>query len=138
LVFHVWLCYYEIKTKLRGQIIINSVEKREISKNYLHHQASSLSSSFYFLSYDWSIAPSKASYPQTAIWCFLVYFQYPVLSLRSFRLLSRLSISSIRPPIFPSVTCFRRQFLRNIWPIPLAFPPFIFRVFLSSLTFCNT
>ena len=25
------------------------------------------------------------------------------------------------PPIFPSITCFRRQFLRKMWPIQLAF-----------------
>ena len=42
-------------------------------------------------------------------------FQYPVFSLRSFnslsRLLHRLPITSILSSIFPSITCFRRQFL---------------------------
>ena len=50
---------------------------------------------------------------------------YPLLSLRSsssiVRLLPRLLVTSISPFIFPSVTCFRRQFLRKMWPIQLAF-----------------
>ena len=43
---------------------------------------------------------------------------YPLLSLRlssSFlRLLPRLLVTSISPFIFPSITCFRRQFLRKM------------------------
>jgi len=45
-------------------------------------------------------------------------FQYPILSLRSFSscllLLSCLSVTSILPSIFHSITCFRRQFLRKM------------------------
>jgi hypothetical protein len=45
-------------------------------------------------------------------------FQYPILSLRSFisclLLLSCLSVTSILPSIFHSITCFRRQFLRKM------------------------
>jgi hypothetical protein len=52
-------------------------------------------------------------------------WEYPLLSLRSssnfLRLLPRLLVTSIRPFIFPSITSFRRQFLRKIWPIQLAF-----------------
>ena len=52
-------------------------------------------------------------------------WEYPLLSLRSFssflRLLPRLLVTSISPFIFPSITCFRRQFLRKMWPIQLAF-----------------
>ena len=51
--------------------------------------------------------------------------EYPLLSLRSsnsfLRLLPRLLVTSISPFIFPSITCFRRQFLRKMWPIQLAF-----------------
>jgi hypothetical protein len=51
--------------------------------------------------------------------------EHPVLSLRSSssfqRLLPRLSVTSIPPFIFPSITCSRRQFLRRMWPIQLAF-----------------
>ena len=48
-------------------------------------------------------------------------WQYPLLSLRSsssfLRLLPRLLVTYICPFIFPSITCFRRQFLRKMWPI---------------------
>ena len=52
-------------------------------------------------------------------------WEYPLLSLRSsssfLRLLPRFLVTSISPFIFPSITCFRRQFLRKMWPIQLAF-----------------
>ena len=65
--------------------------------------------------------------------------QYLLLSLRLssnfLRLLPRLLVTSISPIIFPSVTCFRRQFLRKMWPIQLAFHFLIScRIFLCSLT----
>jgi len=51
------------------------------------------------------------------------------------RLLHRLLVTSICPFVFPSITCFRRQFLRKMWPIQLAFPFLIScRIFLCSLT----
>jgi len=53
------------------------------------------------------------------------YFQYPLFSVRlsSRCLLSllRLPVTSIRPSLFPSITCFRRQFLCKMWPKQLAF-----------------
>jgi hypothetical protein len=64
---------------------------------------------------------------------------YPLLSPRSssrfLRLLPRLLLTSIRPCNFPSITSFRRQFLRKIWPIQLV-SRFITscRIFLCSLT----
>ena len=66
-------------------------------------------------------------------------WEYPLPSLKSsssfLRLLPRLLVSSISPFIFPSITCFRRQFLRKMWPIQLAFRFLIScRIFLSSLT----
>ena len=52
-------------------------------------------------------------------------WEYPLLSLRSsssfLRLLPRLLATSIPPFFFPLITCFRRQFLRKMWPIQLAF-----------------
>jgi len=70
-------------------------------------------------------------------------FQYLLFSLRSLssclRLLPRLPVTSILPSIFPSVTCFRRQLRGTIWPIQFAFLLLIVcRIFLSSLTLCNT
>jgi hypothetical protein len=60
-------------------------------------------------------------------------WEYPLLSPRSpsnfLRLLPRLLVTSIHPFIFPSITCFRRQFLRKIWPIQLAFR---FLLFLTN------
>ena len=52
-------------------------------------------------------------------------WEYPLLSLRSsssfLRILPCLLVTSISPFIFPAITCFRRQFLRKLWPIQLAF-----------------
>jgi hypothetical protein len=70
-------------------------------------------------------------------------FQHPVFSLRPsiscLRLLRRLPVIYILPFIFPSITCFRRHFLRKVLPIQLAFLLFMVRrIFLSTLTLCNT
>jgi hypothetical protein len=66
-------------------------------------------------------------------------FQSLLVSLRSssscLRLLPHLAITCI----FPSITCFRRQFLHKMWPIQLASLLFIVcRMFLSSFTLYNT
>ena len=66
-------------------------------------------------------------------------WESPLLSLRSsssfLRLLPRLLVTSISPFVFASITCFRRQFLRKMWPIQLAFRFLIsYRIFLCSLT----
>ena len=71
-------------------------------------------------------------------------WEYPLLSLSSsssfLLLLPRLPVTSIPPPfIFPSITRCRRQFLRKMWPIQLAFPLLIScRIFLCSLALSNT
>ena len=70
-------------------------------------------------------------------------WEYPLLSLRSansfLRLLPCLSVTSIRPCIFSSITRCRRQFLRKMWPIQFAFRLRIScRIFLYSLTLSNT
>ena len=70
-------------------------------------------------------------------------FQYPLFSLRAssscLHLLPRVTVTSILLSVFPSITCVRRQFLHNIWPIQLAFILFnVCRIFLSTLTVCNT
>ena len=64
---------------------------------------------------------------------------YPLLSLISsssfLRLLPRLPVTSTPPFIFPSITCYRWQFIRKLWPIQLAFHLFVScRIFLCSLT----
>jgi len=70
-------------------------------------------------------------------------WEYPLMSLRSsssfLRLLPRLLVTSFSPFIYPSITCFRRQFLRKMCPIQLAFRFLIScRIFLYSLTLSNT
>ena len=70
-------------------------------------------------------------------------WEYHLLSLTSsssfLRLLPRLLVTSISRFIFPSITCFRRQFLRKIWPIQLAFRFVIScKIFLCSLTLSKT
>ena len=70
-------------------------------------------------------------------------WEYPLLSLRSSRsflsLLPHLRCTSIPRFIFPSITHYRRQFLRKMWPIQLAFHLFISRsIFLCFLTLSNT
>jgi hypothetical protein len=70
-------------------------------------------------------------------------WEYSLLSLRSsssfLRLLPRLSVTSIHPFIFPSITRCRRQFLRKMWPIQFGFRLRIScRIFLCSLTLSNT
>jgi len=57
------------------------------------------------------------------------------LNVIQYSFLPRLPTTSLLSSIFPSIICFRRQFLRKVWPIQWAFLLFIFcRVFLSSLT----
>jgi len=70
-------------------------------------------------------------------------WDHPLLSLKSsgsfLRLLPRLPLSSIPTFIFPSITCCKRQFLRKMWPIQLAFRLLIScRISLCSLTLSNT
>jgi hypothetical protein len=62
--------------------------------------------------------------------------EYPLLFLRSSSsilcLLPRLPVTSIPPFIIPPITCRRRQFLRKMWPIQLAFRLLIScRIFLA-------
>ena len=69
--------------------------------------------------------------------------EYPLLFLSSsssfLRFLPRLLATSISPFIFPSITCFRRQFLRKMCPTQLTFRFLIScRIFLCSLTLSNT
>jgi hypothetical protein len=71
-------------------------------------------------------------------WASSFNFQYLLASLRSskscLRLLPRLHF----PIIFPPMMCFRRQFLRNMCPIQLAFFRLIVWImFLCSFILCN-
>jgi hypothetical protein len=95
------------------------------------------------LPYDRSTVTSTASYPRVRSTASSFNFHYSLSSLKlssSFlRLLPRLPVTSILPSIFPSISCFRRQFLCKMWPIQLAFLLFtVCRIFLSSLALCNT
>ena len=87
-----------------------------------------------------SIAFSKVSSPhRVRSSAFSFNFYYPLHSLKCLRLLPRLPLTSILPPIFPSIKCFKRQFLSKMWPIQLAFLLFIVcRICLTSSTLCNT
>jgi hypothetical protein len=76
-------------------------------------------------------------------------FQYSLFSLKSssscLRLHPRLSVTCLCS-IFPSVTCFRRQFHSKIWPIQLSFfvlyegyssPPWLFLILNFSRDWFN-
>jgi hypothetical protein len=70
-------------------------------------------------------------------------WEYPLLSWRSYSsylcLLPRLPVTSIPPLVFLLITCCRRQFLRKMWPIQLAFHLLIScRIFLCSLILSYT
>ena len=71
---------------------------------------------------------SKASYPHSAIQCFL--FQYPVFSFfpQGHPVAAYVFFTVFLP--LPSITCFKRRFLGKMRPIQLAFH--------SSWTLCNT
>jgi hypothetical protein len=83
------------------------------------------------LSYKRSIPSSKASSPDSAIFCFLFKFQHLIFSLRSCS--TCLHLHLLIPSIFPS--CFKRKFLCKMRPIQLAFFCFaVCRMVLSSLS----
>jgi hypothetical protein len=107
-----------------------------ICSGYICYEAVLSSSS---LSCDRSIASSKLSFPKSAILSFLL--QLPVSSCfrkvihSCLRLLPRLLVSII----FPSMMWLRRQFIRNMCLIQLAFLRLnVWRMFLSSFTMSNT
>ena len=74
---------------------------------------------------------------------FTFSFQYPLVSLGSFNsclLIPRcFPTTSIFSFVFPSIIYFMRHFLRQLWPIQLAFLlSLLHRKFLSALSMCNT
>jgi len=78
---------------------------------------------------------------QTSASC--LNFQYLRFSLTSFTscwsVLPRLTVTSIILSKFPSITCFRKQFLRKMWPLQLSFLLFIVcTIFLSSYLISHT
>jgi len=87
-----------------------------------------------------SIASSKASSPQRVRSSASSFnFYYPFHFVRCLRLLPRLPVTSILPPICPSITCFRRQFLSKMWPSQLSIHLFVVcRICLTSSPLCNT
>ena len=99
--------HYISKHNSSSSVICKTTGPKPLPKRFLH------------------IVPSRAS---------SFNWQYPLLSLRSsssfLRILPRLLVTSICPFIFPSITCCRRQFLRKMWPIQLAFR-FLIEVYLT-------
>jgi len=94
------------------------------------------------LSYDMSIASSRAGSPPSAIYYLDFNFQCVLVSLRRSGSCRRFRLRLLLPVtyIFPSVRCFRRQVLSKMWPMKLAFR-FIVHVcrnFVPSLSLCNT
>jgi len=89
--------------------------------------------------YDRSIASSKAALHPVQSSASPLNFQYPLVSSRSsgscLRLLPRLSITPY-PSIFSSITCFKKQFLPNMWPVWLAFLV-VCRIFPFGLYVCS-
>jgi hypothetical protein len=95
------------------------------------------------LSDDRSTASSKTIPPLNAIYSFLLQISVSSSVPKVIQQLITSSSSSschfYLPLYFSSITSFRRQFLRKIWPIQLAFRFLIScRIFLCSLTLSNT
>jgi hypothetical protein len=82
--------------------------------------------SFRSLYYDRSIASTKRAFQTVLTIASSFKFQYSFLSLRPSSSCLRLFPSLIIHYIFPSVPCFRRQFLSKIWTIRLTFLPSFF------------
>jgi len=75
---------------------------------------------------EWYLVPLSSS---------IYLISSPMSSSSCVRFLPRLTIL----PIFPSITCFRRQFLHNMWPVQLAFfSSVLCGMFLFTLNLCNT
>jgi hypothetical protein len=89
--------------------------------------------SFRVLPDDRSTASSKAR--RSVASC--LDFQYPLVSLRSSSSCLRHLASLTTTCIIPSVTCFRRQFLREMWQIQLAFLLFYCRYDITFLLDCT-
>jgi hypothetical protein len=104
----------------RGRCSNESVENRTSVRNSVASQpyAYVYIQPFRSLSCSRSIASSKASSPQSAIYCFHFKFSLPFCFLRiihsCLRLPSRLPVTSILSTVLPSITCYRRQLLREI------------------------
>jgi hypothetical protein len=117
------------KDGILSKIFAPKTEKKECWK--FHNEVSVIYTLHHILVIIlWSVLRQVRSFFQSVLSteCELVLplnLQYPLFSLRSYnsclRLLPRLIVMSLLPSIFAAVTCFRRQFLRNIWPVQVAF-----------------
>jgi len=67
------------------------------------------------------LPPGPQPHPGNAMWCFFFQLTVSSLSLKISNSCLRLLLCLYAPPIFPSTTSFRRQFLGKTWPIELAF-----------------
>ena len=99
-------------------------------RNDSHHQTLLINSFIHSfihssVSHDRSTASSNTGSHRVRSSASSSNFQYPPFSLRAstscLHLLPRVTVTSILLSVFPSITCVRRQFLHNIWPIQLAF-----------------
>ena len=71
--------------------------------------------------------------------CFQYHFFSLISSSKCLCLLPRLPVTSTLPSIYPSITCFRRQFLCKKRPIQSAFLlPIVYKILPFSFTLCNT
>ena len=68
------------------------------------------------VSHDRSIASSKPTSPQRRSSVSVLNFQYLLISLSSSSCCLRLLPRLLVPSNFPSITCFRKQFLCKMWP----------------------
>ena len=89
---------------------------------FVHEVGAPTIRSFLILSYDRSIASSKASFLQRAIWPFAFQFQVSSRFLKNHPVAAHVFFLVFAPlisrHIFPSITCFRRQFLLKMQHIP--------------------
>ena len=102
-----------------------------------------LSQLYCSLSYDKSVAFSKRVPQRVSSSVSFFNFQHPPIPLRlsssCSHLLPRSPVMAILSSMFPSITCFRRQFLHKMWPIQLAALHFIgYRIFPSPDFFTSS
>jgi len=105
--FTTWPHYSMYPTKMFCTFLFFFYSKYSLHFSHFIH-------SFRSLPYDRSTVSSKASYPHSAIYCFL----FPLVSLRSSSSCLILHpgrlVTSVLTSNFPSITSFRKQFLRKI------------------------
>ena len=140
--FKVWICIWWVRKWLCCELLMLFRHEIPLSRKYIKQATYTFIHLVVCLTTGPKPLPNRALHivrsRASAFNC-----EYPLLSLRSSSsflcFLLRLPVTSIPPFIFPSITRCRRQFLRRMWPIQLAFRFLIScRIFLCSLTVSNT